>query len=98
MLVNLSNFSKSFLGFSQLYLISAKSFDIWEICTKQVYYKDASFGDICIKDAFVKATCTENICAGGASIVKHLGTHLQFFWILEVKLFKTGLEIRIKVG
>ena len=52
----------------------------------------------CVKCAFIGGNCDGSIYAGSASAVKHLGIHSQFFRILEVKLFGTGLKTRVGVG
>ena len=57
-----------------------------------------STGSACVKGAFVGSACAESTCTGGASIVEHSRIHLQFFQILEVKLFGTGLETKVGAG
>ena len=51
-----------------------------------------------VKGVFVGGDCVGSTCARSVGAVEHLGIHLQFFWISEVKLFGTGLETEAEVG
>lgn len=62
-------------------------------CARDVYIKSVFIGVVCNSNACIKVTC-----ARSASAVKHLGLYLQSFQILEVKLFRTGLGTKVKVG
>lgn len=57
--------------------------------------KGAGTENTYVKGAFVGWACAKSSCIGGASAVKHLEIGLQSFWILEVKLLSTWLEIGI---
>ena len=77
---------------------------IGSTCTKDTCARGTGAGDTSsaggayVKGAFVGGACAESTCASGASAVEHSGMHLQSFRILEVKLFGTGLEIRVGAG
>ena len=58
----------------------------------------SSAGGTCVKGGFVGSACTESTCTGVASAVKHSGIHLQSFQRLEVKLFGTRLNTRVRAG
>ena len=70
-----------------------------DTCARGTSARDTFFaGGACVKGVFVRGACTENTCAGGASAIKHSGIHSQFFQILEVKMFGTGLETGVRAG
>ncbi len=64
----------------------------------------ASIGSTCARGTGAGDTssaggaCAESTCAGGASAVEHSEMHSQSFQILEVKLFRTGLETGVGAG
>ena len=54
--------------------------------------------DINVKNACTRSICIRNTCAIGINIIKHLGIHLQSFWISELRQFSTELEIKVVAG
>lgn len=75
LLVNLSNLSTCFKGFSdfsQLYLAGTKSSDTGEICIRQICINDtyienvlAYASDVCIEGAGTKSTCIRDVYIRG---------------------------------
>ena len=49
----------------------------------------------CIRGVFVEGACAESLCVGGPSAVEHLETDSQSFWIMEIRLLGTWLEIGV---
>lgn len=87
-------------GYLQVSLFSSnirnndnRNANIRDICVKSNCIEDVSN-----KDRFVRSTYTENNCTKSISIFKYLEMHLQFFQVLGVKLFETGLETKILAG
>ncbi len=79
---------KGFLGCLQPRSLSVKDINI----------RGASVGSTFAVKACVRGTCIESTCVNSVNAVKYSEIHLQSFWILKVKLFNTGLEIRVGAG
>lgn len=54
--------------------------------------------DICITNIFLGAVCAKNTYTRGPNTIEYLKMYLQSFLILEVKLFRIGLETGIRIG
>lgn len=79
--------------------LSIESFCIRNIYTRNIGAINLSLTvGVYIKSAFVKAIYSKNIYAKSAYTIKYSKMHLQFFQILEIKLFETRLETKIGVG
>ena len=70
-----------------------------DTCARAIGARDTSSArGACVKGAFVRGAYVESICARSVGAVEHLEMYLQFFRILEVKLFGIGLETGIGAG
>lgn len=52
----------------------------------------------CAKDTNTGIAYTRGVCVGSTSIVKCLEIYLQFFQILKVSWYGTGLKTGVKAG
>lgn len=72
-------------------------------CDRVAYIGDTSveracIKSVCIKEVFNGCTCVRNIYAGSVGAIEHSKIYLQFFQILNLKLFGTRLETGVGVG